>query len=248
MTFPAYVRLGSLSLHPHWIFESLAYTAGFYLYRRLRRRRGDVIGSRDRWWVIAAAIVGGFAGSRILSAFEDPVFFADHWRQPLLLLGGKTIVGGLVGGLIAVESIKRLRGIRVATGDLLALPLALGIAIGRIGCFLSGVEDVSYGNATRLPWGVDFGDGIARHPTQLYEVIFLAVLGVILWISSRLAATVGDRFKLFMVGYLGFRLLIEFIKPGVRVGGLSAIQWVCLAAVAYYAPHVPRLVTEVRRG
>jgi len=248
MSFPAYVRLGPLVLHPHWIFESLAYAVGFYLYRRLRRRRGDVIESRDRWWVIAAAIVGGFAGSRILSAFEDPVFLADHWRQPQLLLGGKTIVGGLVGGLIAVESIKGLRGIRVATGDLLALPLALGIAIGRIGCFLSGVEDESYGIATRLPWGVDFGDGIARHPTQLYEIIFLSVLGGILWISSRLATTVGDRFRLFMAGYLGFRLLVEFIKPGVRVGGLSAIQWVCLAAIAYYAPHLPRLVTEVRRG
>jgi prolipoprotein diacylglyceryltransferase len=207
-----------------------------------------VIESRDRWWVIAAAIVGGFAGSRILSAFEDPVFLADHWRQPQLLLGGKTIVGGLVGGLIAVESIKALRGIRVATGDLLALPLVLGIAIGRIGCFLSGVDDESYGIATRLPWGVDFGDGIARHPTQLYEIIFLSVLGGILWISSRLATTVGDRFRLFMAGYLSFRLLVEFIKPAVRVGGLSAIQWVCLAAIAYYAPHVPRLVTEVRRG
>jgi prolipoprotein diacylglyceryltransferase len=248
MSFPAYVRLGPLSLHPHWIFESLAYAAGIYLYRRLRWRRGDVIESRDRWWVIAAALVGGFAGSRILSAFEDPGFLAHHWMEPHLLLGGKTIVGGLVGGLIAVESIKRLRGIRVATGDLLALPLTLGIAIGRIGCFLSGVEDESYGMATRLPWGVDFGDGIVRHPTQLYEVIFLTVLGVILWISSRLATTVGDAFKLFMVGYLGFRLLVEFIKPGVRVGGLSAIQWVCLAGVVYYAPHIPRLVTEVRRG
>jgi prolipoprotein diacylglyceryltransferase len=82
----------------------------------------------------------------------------------------------------------------------------------------------------------------------LYDIIFLSVLGAILWISSRLATTVGDRFRLFMAGYLGFRLLVEFIKPGVRVGGLSAIQWVCLAAIAYYAPHVPRLVTEVRRG
>jgi phosphatidylglycerol---prolipoprotein diacylglyceryl transferase len=248
MSFPAYLYLGSFVVHPHWIFESLAYTAGFYLYRRLRRRRGDVIDARARWWVIGAAIIGGFAGSRILSAFEDPVFLAAHWTEPRLLLGGKTIVGGLVGGLIAVESIKRLRGIHVATGDLLALPLVLGIAIGRIGCFLSGVEDESYGIATRLPWGVDFGDGIARHPTQLYEVVLLAGLGALLLLVARTTTTVGDRFKLFMVGYLGFRLLIDFIKPAVRVGGLSTIQWVCLAAVAYYAPHVPRLVMEVRRG
>jgi prolipoprotein diacylglyceryltransferase len=124
----------------------------------------------------------------------------------------------------------------------------LAIAIGRIGCFLSGVEDESYGIATRLPWGVNFGDGIARHPTQLYEVMFLAALGAVLLLGLRPTTTVGDHFKLFMVGYLTFRLLVDFIKPGVRLGGLSAIQWVCLAVVAYYAPHVPRLVTEVRRA
>jgi phosphatidylglycerol:prolipoprotein diacylglycerol transferase len=248
MSFPAYLHLGSLVVHPHWIFESLAYTSGFYLYRRLRRQHGDVIGSRARWGVILAAMIGGFAGSRILSAFENPFFRMDHWIRPQLLLGGKTIVGGLVGGLIAVESVKHLLGIRVATGDLLALPLVLGIAIGRIGCFLSGVEDESYGIATGLPWGVDFGDGIARHPTQLYEVIVLAGLGAMLMARARTTATEGDRFKLFMVVYLGFRLLVEFIKPVVRLGGLSAIQWVCVAVLAYYAPHVPRLVTELRRG
>lgn len=248
MSFPAYFHLGSLAVHPHWIFESLAYTAGFYLYRRLRRQRGDVIDSRARWWVIIAAMTGGFAGSRILSAFENPVFLADRWSQPQLFVGGKTIVGGLVGGLIAVELVKRLRRIQVATGDLLALPLVLGIAIGRIGCFLSGLEDQSYGIATELPWGVDFGDGIARHPTQLYEVVVLGFLGAILIVREDMNAAIGDRFKLFMVVYLGFRLLVEFIKPVVRLGGLSAIQWVCLAVVAYYAPHVPRLVTEVRHG
>jgi hypothetical protein len=65
---------------------------------------------------------------------------------------------------------------------------------------------------------------------------------------ARETTIAGDRFKLFMVVYLGFRLLVEFIKPVVRLGGLSSIQWVCLATVAYYAPHVPRLVSEGRRG
>jgi len=237
MSFPAYVRLGPLALHPHWIFESLAYTAGFYLYRRLRRRQGDVIESRDRWWVIAAAIVGGFAGSRILSAFEDPVFLADHWRQPQLLFGGKTIVGGLVGGLIAVESIKGLRGIRVATGDLLALPLALGIAIGRIGCFLSGVEDESYGIATRLPWGVDFGDGIRRHPATLYEIVALGALAAwaAAWSRHPLKQE-GDLFRGFLAGYAAFRFALEFLKPDDHDWlGLSAIQVACLVVLACYA-------------
>jgi phosphatidylglycerol---prolipoprotein diacylglyceryl transferase len=248
MPLPFYLRFGSVVIHPHWVFESLAYTAGFYLYRRHRQRQGDVIGSRERLWVVAAAVVGGFTGSRVLSMFEDPAFLADHWTRPQLLLGGKTIVGGLIGGLLTVELIKWIRGIRESTGDLLALPLVLGIAIGRVGCFLSGLEDQSYGVATVLPWGVDFGDGIARHPTQLYEVICLAALGAVLLYRRGLAATMGDRFRFFMIGYLGFRLLIDALKPAVRLGGLSAIEWACLATLAYYAPHVPRLVAEVRRG
>jgi phosphatidylglycerol---prolipoprotein diacylglyceryl transferase len=246
--FPVYFQIGPFTVHPHWIFESLAYTAGFYLYRRHRRRFGDAIDSRSRWYVIAAAIAGGFIGSRVLSAFEDPFVLAAHWTQPYLFFGGKTIVGGLIGGLLAVEWIKRVLGVRVATGDLLALPLVVGIAIGRVGCFLSGLEDQSYGISTTLPWSVDFGDGVLRHPTQLYEMVFLGGLGAVLLLRTERMTTIGDRFKLFLLGYLGFRLVVDFIKPAVRVGGLSAIQWTCLATVAYYAPHLPRLVTAVRRG
>lgn len=65
---------------------------------------------------------------------------------------------------------------RASTGDLYAIPLALGIAIGRVGCFLTGLPDNTYGTATALPWGINFGDGIPRHPTQLYEVLFLLLL------------------------------------------------------------------------
>ena len=67
-------------------------------------------------------------------------------------------------------------------------------------------------------------------------------------LRTGLQATIGDRFKGFMVGYIGLRVLVDFIKPAVRFGGLSAIQWACLAVLAYYAPHVPRLIAEVRRG
>jgi phosphatidylglycerol---prolipoprotein diacylglyceryl transferase len=247
MTYPVHIGLGPVVLHPHVVFESLAYTSGYYLYRR-QRRSGDVVDARTRWWIVGAAIVGGFVGGHVLAAFEDPSLILSHWREPYTVFGGKTIVGGLIGALMAVEAVKRRRGVRVATGDVLALPLALGIAIGRIGCFLSGMEDQSYGIATRLPWGVDLGDGVARHPTQLYEIVFLAGLGVILVLRRGLTATIGDRFKLFMVSYMAFRLLVDLIKPAVRFGGLSAIQWACLAVLAYYAPHVTRLIGEVRRG
>ena len=248
MDFPVYIRLGPLVLHPHWVFETLAYGLAFYWYRRDRRRFGDVVDARIRRWVIGAAVVGGVVGSRLLHLIEDPTELAGYGANLMFLLGGKTIVGGLIGGLIAVEWIKRRLGVVVATGDLLALPLTLGIAIGRVGCFLSGLADRTYGVATRLPWGVDFGDGVLRHPTQLYEIVFLAGLVVLLVASAGRLSVAGDRFKLFMLGYMTFRFAVEFIKPAAHVGGLSVIQWACLAVIAYYAPHVPRLVSAVRHG
>ena len=174
-------------------------------------------------------MLGGFIGSHLLAAFEDPSGFMTHWPQLRLVFGGKTIVGGLVGALLSVEWAKRLLGITVATGDLFAVPLILGIGIGRIGCFLSGLDDQSYGIPTGLPWAIDLGDGVRRHPTQLYEMLFLVGLAGMLVIRAGLNATTGDRFKCFMVAYMGFRLLVDLIKPAVRFGGLSAIQWTCLA-------------------
>ena len=248
MTFPVLIRFGPLALHPHWVFETLAYTLAGYVFARNRRRRGDVVATRIRWWIVAAAALGGIVGSRLLYLAEDPVELLRRWSDPAYLAGGKTVVGGLIGGLIAVEWIKRRLGVTVATGDLLVTPLVLGIGIGRIGCFLSGLADRTYGVATALPWGVDFGDGVARHPTQIYEIVFLAGLAVVLMALGPRFSVAGDRFKWFMIGYLTFRFAIDFIKPAVRIGGLSTIQWAALAVIAYYAPHVPRLLAEVRRG
>lgn len=248
MTFPLWIRFGPLTLHPHWVFESLAYTLAGFAYARDRRRRGDVIETSTRWWILGAAAFGGLVGSRLLYLIEDPVGLLRHWSEPAYLLGGKTIVGGLIGGLVAVEWMKRRLGVVVATGDLLVLPLMLGIAVGRIGCFLSGLADRTYGVATQLPWGMNFGDGIARHPAQLYEIVFLAGLAVGLAVLSPRLVVAGDRFKVFMMGYLAFRFAVDFIKPAVRIGGLSTIQWAALAVLAYYAPHAGRVFSELRRG
>lgn len=234
MEFPLYLRLGPVRLHPHWVFETLAYLIGFRIYLWLRRRSGDPIAGEARWSVIAAAAVGAVLGSKMLYWLQDPWMTLHNWRDPVYLMGGKTIVGGLIGGLIAVEWIKRRIGVKQATGDLFAVPLAAGTAIGRMGCFLTGLADHTYGTPTALPWGVNFGDAVARHPTQIYEMVFLVLLGAaLLWLGRRRHRN-GDVFKLFMVGYLGFRLLVDFLKPEVRLAGLSSIQWACAAMMVYY--------------
>jgi prolipoprotein diacylglyceryltransferase len=232
--FPVYLPLGPLALHPHWVFEILGYVVGARLYLRLKAR-GDTLPAADRWSVVTAAAAGGALGSKALYWLSDPGLMLQSAGDPFFLMGGKSIVGGLVGGYLAVEWAKRQVGITRSTGDLFAIPLAAGIAIGRVGCFLTGLDDHTYGLPSTLPWAVDFGDGLPRHPTQLYEVAFLVVLTLsLVWLQRR-PHREGDLFKALLVAYLGFRLALETIKPGVFFIGLNAIQWICVAVLLHYA-------------
>src|SRR5207253_2512113 len=141
---------------------------------------GDAIAEADRWSVVAAAAVGAALGGKLLYWASDPGLTASHWQDPIYLIGGKSIVGALVGGLIAVELLKRSIGLTRSTGDLFAVPVAVGIGIGRIGCFLTGLDDHTHGLPTSLPWAVDFGDGVPRHPAQLYETAFVWAFALLL--------------------------------------------------------------------
>jgi len=236
--------LSRFPLHPHLLFETLAYLCGFQLYRLLRRHYGDPVSSSNRWSVIAAAAVGAAVGSKLLFFLENPQLTLAHRYDPVFLMGGKTIIGGLIGGLFAVELTKKICRIEVRTGDLFAVPLCMGITIGRLGCFFTGLDDNTYGVATALPWGVDFGDGIPRHPVQLYDVIFVLVLGLVLLRWFQRPYVSGDIFKGFMVAYATFRLFIDFLKPYPRFAGLATLQWACIALLAYYASDIWRWVSS----
>ena len=232
-----------LTSHPvlHTIFEALGYTVGYQLYRRNRKRAGDFLHDEQRWLIIAAAAIGGLIGSRSLGLLEQIPLSQITWHT-LLLSGGKTIVGGLLGGWIGVEVAKRLRGIRSRTGDLFAVPLCIGIAVGRVGCLLAGVPDDTYGTPTTLPWAIDFGDGIPRHPTQLYEILFLIILALILHLYNQRSHPEGVTFRLFMAAYLAWRFLIDFIKPQPLHYGLNLIQWACLAGLIVLLPDIISII------
>jgi prolipoprotein diacylglyceryltransferase len=246
--FPWTIQVGPALISAHGIFEAAAYTVAAVLYAWQRRRSGDVVSDSDRSSVLVAAILGAFVGSKLLYLIEDPWLTAQSWTQAEYLIGGKTIVGGLLGGTAAVEWWKRRTGVRRRTGDLLTMPLILGMAIGRIGCFVSGLADHTYGIATSLPWGVDLGDGILRHPVQLYEVLFLAMIAAAIR-GMRLPE--GGQFRLFLILYCGWRLAVDFLKPGAPILGLTTIQWACAAALVWYLRNLnewfwPR--TEVVHG
>jgi phosphatidylglycerol:prolipoprotein diacylglycerol transferase len=249
VTFPVYLSVGTVRIPAHLLFEALAYIVGFEVYRRARARQGDHLSDATRWTVIAAAAIGAAIGSKVLFWLEDPRLTIEWLRtDPSRLVGGKTIVGGLLGGTIAVEIAKWYAGERRSTGDLFVVPICAGTAVGRIGCFLGGLEDHTFGTPTSLPWGIDFGDGIARHPTQLYEISFMiAVIGVALRVAPRaVALRNGDRFKLFMLAYLTFRLAVDTVKPAATLGAMSAIQWACLLGIAYYVRFLPAIARDRR--
>jgi len=236
----------------HTLVEVLAYFVGVRLFVWQRRRLAlPVLADREQSLaIVVAAIVGAALGAKLGYCIEDPRnAFADFpdWRH---LLEGKTIVGALLGGLIGVEAAKRALGLRESSGDAFALPLLVGIAIGRVGCFLSGLDDHTYGNPTGLPWGIDFGDGVPRHPTQLYEIAFLLLLAPALVRDTRFCAHAGDRFRLFMIAYLTFRLAIDLIKPMPMpyFGFLSGIQLLCIAGLAYYRRDIVRFAGAIAWG
>lgn len=236
MNFPINLTIGNLTIESHLIFELLAYTLGFRYYVYLKKQEKDLISEENRLWIFIGAAFGALIFSRILGVLENINLFFEQKNLLVILMSSKTIVGGLLGGLLGVEITKRIVGVKTSSGDLMTYPLILGIGIGRIGCFLAGVKDGTYGNPSNLPWAMDLGDGIKRHPTNLYEIIFLVMLWIFIkQLDKNTKLENGSKFKIFLASYVMFRFLIEFIKPFFHFSfGLSPIQLACLIGILYY--------------
>ncbi len=173
---------------------------------------------RKRVLLALVAFVGGALGAKV------PFVLGLVSTNTLWLADGKTITTGLMAAYVAVELAKLALGIAVKTGDTFALPLALALAVGRWGCFFNGC---CYGQPTSLPWGVDFGDGIRRHPTQIYESLFHLILATFLWLLQRHDLLRYQRLKVYLLAYCAFRFSTEFIRPeAVWALGLTFYQWV----------------------
>jgi phosphatidylglycerol:prolipoprotein diacylglycerol transferase len=148
----------------------------------------------------------------------------------------RSVEGALAGGIFTIEFYKWRAGITSRTGARFALPLAVGIAIGRLGCYFAGLDDFTYGTPTSLPWGHDFGDGISRHPVQLYESLAMAAFAVFYVgaVLRRHDFVVTNGFYLVLVYYGLQRFIWEFIKPyGALIGPLSLFHLLSLAILLY---------------
>lgn len=213
----------------HTIFDVAAWVSAWLMGSFVARRyfAGARTPLRDPGYFIALG-VGAIAGALLFGSVN--MSLAGFWQI------GHSIAGAVAGGIVGVELFKLATGVRGSTGGPFVAPLALGIAVGRLGCFFAGLPDYTYGTPTRLPWGVDFGDGIARHPVQLYEsaamLLFLAVYLPALAADSPLARRQG--FYLFVGWYALQRFAWEFLKPYPAVlGPLNMFHLICIALIAY---------------
>lgn len=240
MNFPVIIHIGSFSVTLHAVMETLAFFLGFRYFLFLRKKLGDQYTSSSRVWVIIGAIFGALIGSRLIGSLERPqeILLTNHLAD--YIYNNKTVVGGFLGSLFGVELTKKMIGEKRASGDLFVYPMILALIIGRIGCFSMGVYEETYGVETALPWAMNLGDGLLRHPATIYEIIFLFFLWIGLrQIQKKRSLENGALFKLFMIAYLVFRFCLDFIKPAYFLFlGLTSIQLTCLAGLIYYLPFI----------
>lgn len=201
---------------------TVAIGAGILLSRR--GQRGLPLGRWERLGVGVGAFCGAMIGSKLPFVLSD----WEGLRSGMAWFSnGKTIMAGLVGGYFGVEIAKWALEIRVKTGDTFAVPVAVAIAIGRLACFAGGC---CYGTECTLPWGVNFGDGLCRHPTQIYESLFHLTAAIVLNGLQVHGLFRGQLIKLYFLSYFAYRFLTEFIRPEPELWfGLTGYQYACLA-------------------
>src|SRR6202051_142827 len=214
----------------HAIFDVLAWLAAGVAAWGLSRVRYLHFPSQSfELAYIAALVFGAGLGAYLFGSL-------NLWLSGLSGIA-RSVEGALVGGTVAIELYKWRNGISLRTGARFALALAIGIAIGRMGCYFAGLDDFTYGTPTALPWGHDFGDGISRLPVQLYESAAMAAFAVFYVVRVRR----NDRFVIengfyLAVGYYGLqRFLWEFIKPYAALIGPFTLFHILSLLIFLYA-------------
>lgn len=215
----------------NWTYAAImgaAIGAGYLLSRR--NQRTLPLPTSDKLAIGAGAFCGAMLGAKLPFVLSDwsGLISGAAWFSD-----GKTIVCGLVGGYFGVELAKWALDIRVKTGDSFAVPVAVAVAIGRLGCFSAGC---CYGSPTSLAWSVDFGDGVTRHPTQLYETMFHLIAAAVLALLQQRGMFRGQLIKLYIISYLTYRFATEWIRPEPEMWfGLTGYQWASLLLIPLFA-------------
>ncbi|NOZ74795.1 MAG: prolipoprotein diacylglyceryl transferase [FCB group bacterium] len=223
---PILLKTESFTIYSYSVFFFLAWAVGIIVFYRELKRRGWKLDTL--MFIFTGAAIGAFIGAYI---FEF-VFYG--WEEMItkgheLDISGKTVIGGITGGFVGVELVKKKIGYQASTGDAFALAIPAGLIVGRMGCFLGGC---CFGTPTTLPWGLSFPTdsvpfltqvvqglitpeaptSLPVHPTQIYGILFNTSLLVFLFIWRDRIKVSGNLFRLYLWSYAVFRLLTDFLR------------------------------------
>ena len=228
--YPELFSIGGFTMNSFGVMMALAFiSAGFVAHWQFKQRgvRPDFI-----YGLLIAAVIGGLLGAKIHYLIIHP----DAWPGNLLSGGGLVWFGGLFGAIVAVVIVTRLSKERLAAVmDSGAPAVAVGYAVGRMGCFLRGDD---YGVPTDLPWGIAFPEGLPPttvpvHPTQLYEIgASLVIFALLVWVISPRFKREGPLIFAYLLLAGIERFLVEFVRTNEAVAlGLTQQQWISVALV-----------------
>ena len=240
--YPTLIRFGEFEVTTFGALVALGALAGLWIFHRELLRSGLPATGVDAALI---GVVGGLVGAKIIWAIEFR--HEAPFLSLLLSRGGLSWFGGLLGGVSAGTWSLHRRGIPIVPALAAATPaLAVGHAMGRIGCCLVGDD---YGRPTDLPWGVAFPRGLPPtdvpvHPTQLYESAGLVVIAWALMKWRRRALPDIDVFGRYLVLAGSLRFAIEFIRVNARIAGPFTLAHLISGTVVLVG--VALIVTSLR--
>ena len=243
---PVALALGPIAIHWYGLMYLLAFVGVLALGRI---RLGSQAAGRPQFTprdlddVLLYGVLGVVLGGRLgYVIFYKPAYYLAHPAEILAIWqGGMAFHGGLLGVIAALAIFAWRRRVPFFTvADFIAPLVPFGLAAGRMGNFINGELWGRVADPTAIPWAMVFpqaGDGLARHPSQLYQMGLEGIgLFIILWWYSSRPRPLGAVSGMFLIGYGGFRFLAEFAREpdqflGVLSLGLSMGQWLSIPMI-----------------
>jgi phosphatidylglycerol---prolipoprotein diacylglyceryl transferase len=239
--------------HDFFVLAGVFVAALIFFSEARRRRMLDerLVG------VVAGTLFCGAIGARLSTLGMYLEVAPEPTPLGILIEGGKSILGGLAGAYLGAILFKRVMGFKERTGDLFAPAVALGMAVGRIGCLLT--EQI--GTPTNLPWAftlkTDLSQsvpncayclpGASLHPSFLYEIVFHLIMFAVLWWGLRPRMFVrGELLQIYLLAYALFRFAVEYVRGNQVVWeGLSRSQIFLIPSTALLVFY---FIRQWRRG
>lgn len=211
-----------ISSYSFFVFLGIISGIVYFLYNIKDKRSNKENAAK----IFFAALLGSSIGSKVPIIATNFNLFLE---KPKIFLSGRSVLGGFIGGLIGVLIIKKILKIKGRYGNIIAPSAALGIAIGRLGCLNVGC---CYGKIGKF--GINYGDGNLRYPTQIFEILFhLSAFFILNFLKNRMKKN-GILFTYYVISYFVFRFFTEFIRASeIYLFKLTLYQIISIIGICF---------------